>query len=71
MKKVFLLSRGLDKFSAKELKNMETILGGTVNVPVEIYYPTSGGRRCVDGQIWSETLQKCVPVVIGVPIQSR
>ncbi|WP_299222471.1 hypothetical protein [uncultured Aquimarina sp.] len=69
MKKVFLLPRGLEKFSAQELKNMEAILGGAV--PVEIYYPTSGGRRCVDGQVWSETLQKCVPIVIGVPIERR
>ncbi|AXT49635.1 hypothetical protein D1818_01910 [Aquimarina sp. BL5] len=71
MKKVFLLPRGLDKFSSKELKNMEAILGGTIDVPVEIYYPTSGGRRCADGQVWSETLQKCVPIVIGVPIERR
>ncbi|MDH7446474.1 hypothetical protein [Aquimarina sp. 2201CG14-23] len=63
MKKVFLLPRGLDKFSAQELKNMEAILGGAVDVPVETYYPTSGGRRCIDGQVWSETLQKCVPLV--------
>ncbi|MFD2562260.1 hypothetical protein [Aquimarina rubra] len=71
MKKVFLLPRGLEKFSAKELKNMQAILGGAEDVPAPIYYPTSGGRRCIDGQVWSETLKKCVPTVIGVPIEHR
>ncbi|WP_298539850.1 hypothetical protein [uncultured Aquimarina sp.] len=71
MKKVFLLPSGLDKFSTKELKNLETILGGTIDVPVVIYYPTSGGRRCADGQVWSETLKKCVPIAVGLPIERR
>ncbi len=63
MKKTFLLSKGLNKFSDQQLKNMETIVGGIATIPVEIYYPTSGGRRCVDGQVWSETLQRCVSVI--------
>ncbi|MHA7057468.1 hypothetical protein ACWGOQ_0009645 [Aquimarina sp. M1] len=67
MKKVFLLPRGLEKFSAKELRNMKAILGGAEDVPAPIYYPTSGGRRCANGQAWSETLQRCVVVAIGVP----
>ncbi|SEK43454.1 hypothetical protein SAMN04487910_0519 [Aquimarina amphilecti] len=71
MKKVFLLPKGLDKFSKKELKNMEAILGGTVDVPDIIYYPTSGGRRCAEGQVWSETLRRCVVVAIGTPVEHR
>ncbi|WP_299436272.1 hypothetical protein [uncultured Aquimarina sp.] len=67
MKKVFLLPRGLEKFSAQELKNMKYILGGVENVPDVIYFPTSGGRRCAEGQVWSDTLQRCVVVAVGVP----
>ncbi|WP_378174295.1 hypothetical protein [Aquimarina sp. SS2-1] len=71
MKKVFLLPRGLEKFSLKEIKNMQAILGGAEDVPVIIYYPTSGGRRCADGQIWSERLQRCVAVAVGTPAEIR
>jgi len=69
MKKVFLLPKGLDKFSTKELKNMHDVLGGTV--PDVIYFPTSGGRRCIDGQVWSETLGRCVVVEIEVAVRDR
>ena len=63
MKKGFFLSKGLEKFSSQELKNMENITGGALYVPVEIYYPTGGGGRlCVEGQVWSESLGKCVNV---------
>ncbi|MFC5044806.1 hypothetical protein ACFSTE_21875 [Aquimarina hainanensis] len=61
MKKVFVLSGGLEKFSAQEVKNMENIVGGAIYEEEVIYYPTSGGRHCPQGMIWSNALQKCVP----------
>lgn len=61
MKKDFFLSKGLEKFSSQELKNMENIIGGALYVPVETYYPTGGGGRvCPQGMVWSNTQNKCV-----------
>ncbi|GAA0721622.1 hypothetical protein GCM10009430_23140 [Aquimarina litoralis] len=72
MKKVFLIRKGLDKFSSKELQNMKAILGGAENdIPDIIYYPTSGGRRCAEGQVWSETLGRCVATAIETPAHHR
>lgn len=64
MKKVFVLSKGLEKFSKKQIKNMELITGGVANVPVgEIFFPTSGGgRRCAPGLVWSESLKRCMAI---------
>lgn len=71
MKKVFLIRKGLDKFSANELQNMKAILGGAEDIPDIIYYPTSGGRRCAEGQIWSEVLGRCVATAIETPAHHR
>ena len=60
MKKVFVLSKGLEKFSTKQIENMESLVGGVKDVPVVIYYPTSGGRHCPQGQFWSESLGRCI-----------
>ncbi|WGH74961.1 hypothetical protein P8625_12880 [Tenacibaculum tangerinum] len=64
MKKSFFLSKGLEKFSDLQINNLDLVKGGAVYVPEEIYYPTSGGgKRCPDGQIWSDKLQKCVSFI--------
>ena len=61
MKKSFFLSKGLEKFSKLDLKQMDNITGGDLYIPIEVYYPTGGGgRRCLQGQHWSNTLDKCV-----------
>lgn len=66
MKKDFFLSKGLEKFSSQELKNMQDITGGIIGVPVDdiIYYPTGGGGRlCPVGMVWSNAQGKCVDAV--------
>lgn len=64
MKKDFFLSKGLEKFSSKELKSMENIIGGALYVPVEIHYPTGGGGRlCPQGMVWSNSKGKCVSII--------
>ncbi|WP_299109045.1 hypothetical protein [uncultured Tenacibaculum sp.] len=62
MKKTFFLSKGLDKFSNLQINNLDHFKGGALaDVPVEIYYPTSGGGKlCPDGMVWSDTLGRCV-----------
>ncbi|MBW1298055.1 hypothetical protein [Aquimarina litoralis] len=71
MKKVFLIRKGLDKFSSNELQNMKAILGGAIDASDVIYYPTSGGRRCAEGQVWSETLGRCVATAVETPAYHR
>ncbi len=73
MKKVFVLSKGLEKFSKQQIKNMELITGGVANVPVgKIHYPTSGGgRRCSPGLVWSEALQRCVATAAPVGLSEK
>ncbi|WP_237275520.1 carbohydrate-binding module family 14 protein [Tenacibaculum ovolyticum] len=59
MKKSFFLSKGLEKFSEQQINDLSLVKGGAL--PPEIYYPTGGGgRRCPEGLVWSESLQKCV-----------
>ncbi len=63
MKKVFVLNKGIEKFSDQELKNLENITGGLIGQGQGqiIYYPTSGGGRvCPEGQVWSDSAHGCV-----------
>ncbi|CAL2102116.1 conserved protein of unknown function [Tenacibaculum sp. 190130A14a] len=62
MKKSFFLSKGLDKFSNQQINDLSLIRGGAIPVEQEeIYYPTSGGgKKCPNGMVWSDTLNRCV-----------
>ena len=61
MKKTFFLPKGLEKFSEQQINDLTLIKGGAIPIDDQIYYPTGGGgRRCLDGLVWSDKLQKCI-----------
>lgn len=66
MKKSFFLSKGLNKFSDLQISNMKDIKGGIATIPGDvIYYPTGGGgKRCPEGQVWSDKFGKCVYILV-------
>lgn len=63
MKKNFFLSKTVDALSEKQIKDLNTIFGGAVDIPIEIYYPTGGGGpRCPDGFYWHDGLGRCLEI---------
>lgn len=60
MKKVFFLSKGLEKFSNLEINDLDSFKGGAIYVPEEIYYPTIAYRPCKFNEVWSDKLNRCV-----------
>ena len=70
MKKAFFLSKGLEKFSDQQINDLALIKGGANQD--DIYIPTgAGGKRCPDGLVWSDKLQKCIGRYLPVePVRS-
>ncbi|WP_422091367.1 hypothetical protein [Tenacibaculum ovolyticum] len=65
MKKAFFLSKGLEKFSNLEINDLAPIKGGALYIEEKIYYPTSGGGKlCPSGMVWSNSLGKCVTIIL-------
>ncbi|SEB35532.1 hypothetical protein SAMN04489761_0067 [Tenacibaculum sp. MAR_2009_124] len=71
MKKSFFLSKGLEKFTDFQVNDLNNITGGAEDIPVDVYYPTGGGRRCPHGQVWSDRLGKCVNYIEAAEVSHK
>lgn len=61
MKKVFFLSKGLEKFSDFEINKLELFKGGIDTGPDERFnHPTIANGGCNSNEVWSYILGKCV-----------